>query len=256
VRIATFVRARVWDPATKRLQRRVAGGVAGIDGFAEDYACLAWGLIELFQATGDAEWLAWALDLHASLDALFRAPEDRGWFATTGEDPSVLVRQVEEYDGAEPSATSVAVANLLALSRLTGRADLQASAERVLAARRGQLASQPRVAPHLLAALSTTLQPAIEVVVTGGNGARALHHTMTSRFLPSAVVVPLSVATAAPLAELTPWLRPYADRAGDVAAFVCRQFVCARPVTEPEPLAVLLDGIMRPDTIDDAGTVQ
>ena len=42
---------RLWNDTTRRLQRRVAGGAAGIDGFAEDYACLAWGLIELFQAT-------------------------------------------------------------------------------------------------------------------------------------------------------------------------------------------------------------
>ncbi len=80
----------------------------------------------------------------------------------------MLLRQIEEYDGAEPSATSVAVMNLLSLARLTGRADFQQTAERVLAARRGQLAAQPRVAPHLLAALSTTLQPALEIVVTGG----------------------------------------------------------------------------------------
>jgi len=256
IRMATFLRARVWNETTKRLQRRVAGGVAGIDGFAEDYACLAWGLVELFQATGDPAWLTWAVDLHASLDALFLAPDDRGWYATTGEDPTVLVRQIDEYDGAEPSATSVAVMNLLALSRLTGRAEYQQTAERVLAARRGQLAAQPRVAPHLLAALSTTLQPALEIVVTGGERAGTLHHTVTSRFLPSAVCVPVSETHARALAEPAPWMAPYADRAAEPAAFVCREFVCAAPVTAPEALAILLDQATHPGPVEDPGTIQ
>jgi len=256
IRIASFIRTRLWNDTTKRLQRRVAEGTAGIDGFAEDYACMAWGLIELFQATGDPSWLTWAVDLHDTLDRLFLAPDDRGWYATTGDDPSVLVRQIEEYDGAEPSATSVAVMNLLALSRLTGESRYRERAERVLAARRGQLAAQPRVAPHLLAALSTTLQPALEIVVTGGDGASTLHHTITSRYLPAAVTVPVAEAHMEALAVAAPWTAPYGARATEVAAFVCRDFVCAAPVKAPESLAILLDDTVQPGPVEDPGTIQ
>jgi uncharacterized protein YyaL (SSP411 family) len=256
IRIATFIRTRLWNDNTKRLERRVAAGAAGIDGFAEDYACMAWGLIELFQATGDPVWLTWAVDLHDTLDRLFLAPDDRGWYATTGEDPSVLVRQIEEYDGAEPSATSVAVMNLLALARLTGESRFQQRAERVLEARRGQLAAQPRVAPHLLAALSTTLQPALEVVVTGGERADTLHHTVTSRYLPAAVTVPVSEAHVEALGVVAPWVAPYAARVAEVAAFVCRDFVCAAPVKAPESLAILLDDTVQPGPVENPGTIQ
>ncbi|MBP7776734.1 MAG: thioredoxin domain-containing protein [Acidobacteria bacterium] len=255
-RIAIFVRTRLWDGVTGRLRRRVAGGAAGIDGFAEDYACMAWGLIELFQANGDPAWLAWAIELHEALDRLFGAPDHRGWYATTGEDASVLLRQIEEYDGAEPSATSVAVMNLLALARLTGRADFQQTAERVLAARRAQLAAQPRVAPHLLAALSTTLQPALEIVVTGSERADLLHHTVTSRFLPSAVSVPVSASHAPALSAVAAWVAPYAARASEVAAFVCRDFACATPVSTPEALAILLDETTHPGPVEDVGAIQ
>jgi uncharacterized protein YyaL (SSP411 family) len=256
IRIASFVQTRLWNGTTKRLQRRFAAGSAGIDGFAEDYACMAWGLIELFQATGDPAWLAWAVDLHETLDRLFLAPDDRGWYATTGEDPTVLVRQTEEYDGAEPSATSVAVMNLLALARLTGESRYQERAERVMAARRGQLAAQPRVAPHLLAALSTTLQPALEIVVTGGERADTLHHTITSRYLPSTVTVPVSEAHVKALAAAAPWTAPYAARAAEVSAFVCRDFVCAAPVKAPESLAILLDDTVQPGPVEEPGTIQ
>ena len=92
-------------------------------GYAEDYACVTFGLIELFQATGDPHWLEWALVLQRRLDELFWDPAEGGWFSTTGDDPTVLLRLKETYDGAEPAASSVAALNLLALSHLTGDAD-------------------------------------------------------------------------------------------------------------------------------------
>ena len=256
-RLARFLRTHVWDADRRRLWRRYAGGVASVDACAEDYACVAWGLIELFQATGHAEWLDWALDLHAVLDERFSAG-DRGWYATTGEDPSVLVRQIEEYDGAEPSATSVAVANLLALARFTGRADLQQRAEAVLASQREVLAAAPRVRPHLLAALSTTRQPVMEIVLTSADtpAAARLRQVVAARFLPGAVVVPLVATQRDTLAVVAPWTAAYADRAADAPeAFVCRAFVCDAPVQSDDALAVRLDGLTAPAPPEDAGGV-
>ena len=93
--------------------------------YAEDYACLVWGLLELFQADGDPAWLEWALELQRRQDELFWDDGAGGWFSTTGADPSVLLRMKEDYDGAEPSATSVAVSNLIVLAHLTGDADVE-----------------------------------------------------------------------------------------------------------------------------------
>ncbi|MEZ5420190.1 MAG: thioredoxin domain-containing protein [Vicinamibacterales bacterium] len=247
-RLAEALRERVWDAATRRLSRRVAGGEAGVAGVAEDYACLAWGLVELFQVTGSPEWLAWAVELHETLDARFLAEDDRGWYATTGEDATVLVRQIDEHDGAEPSATAVAAATLLSLSRLTGHAAWQQRAERVLTARLAGLARAPRAAPHMLAALSTTRQPSLEIVVTAGDEARAasLRNAVRARFLPGAVVVPVSPASAEALASMAPWTRAYAPAGKAPAAYVCQSFVCAAPVTDDQALAVLLDDLLHP----------
>ena len=115
-----FVRDHLWNAADGTLLRRYRQGEAGVEAYAEDYAYLIFGLLELFQADGDPAWLDWALTLQRRLDELFWDPADGGWFSTTGEDPSVLLRLKEEYDGAEPAASSVAVLNLLTLSHLTG----------------------------------------------------------------------------------------------------------------------------------------
>ena len=116
---ADFIRTHLWSDSTGRLQRRFRDGEAAIDAYAEDYACLIWGVLELFQADGDSRWLAWARQLQASQDTLFWDEVDAGWFSTTGTDPSVLLRLKEDYDGAEPSASSVSVLNALTLAHLT-----------------------------------------------------------------------------------------------------------------------------------------
>ena len=117
----------MWDPAKRRLLRRYRAGDAAIEAYAEDYAYLVFGLLELFQATGDPDWLSWARQLQARQDELFWDAEGGGWFSTTGADPSVLLRMKEDYDGAEPSPTSVAALNLLTLAHLTGEKRLRGS---------------------------------------------------------------------------------------------------------------------------------
>ncbi|MDP2053035.1 MAG: thioredoxin domain-containing protein, partial [Acidobacteriota bacterium] len=91
VRAATFIKDTMWDAAAGRLLRRYRGGDAAIAGYAEDYAYLIFGVLEVFQATGRAEWLDWARVLQARQDELFWDAEGGGWFSTTGLDPSVLL---------------------------------------------------------------------------------------------------------------------------------------------------------------------
>ncbi len=102
VRAAEFLWHRLWDPERDRLLRRFRDGRSDIDGYCEDYACVVWGLLELFQAGGDPRWLDWARQLQTIQDVLFWDDEGGGWFSTTGDDPTVLLRLKEDYDGAEP----------------------------------------------------------------------------------------------------------------------------------------------------------
>jgi uncharacterized protein YyaL (SSP411 family) len=245
-RAAAFVRTSLWDAVTGSLRRRYAAGAAGIDGFAEDYACLAWGLIELFQADGDPAWLTWARTLHDTLDRRFAAPGNEGWFATSGDDPSVRLRQLEDYDGAEPAASSVAVMNLQALARLTGDASYQVRAEAVLRAWGGRLRTRPRVAPFMLATLAVSQLPAAEVaIVEAADPAAAapLRDAVARRFLPSAVTIPVTPGHAEALVADLPWVAPLVAQYGAPAAYLCRDFVCERPTSDPAALSAMLDAL-------------
>jgi uncharacterized protein YyaL (SSP411 family) len=237
---AEFVERHLWNAGTRTLLRRFRGGDAAVEGYAEDYAYLAFGLIELFQATGNPRWLEWALTLQARMDELFWDAADGGWFSTTGNDPSVLLRLKETYDGAEPAATSVAVLNLLALSHLTGGDGAAEKIERTLALFRSHLG---RAVPMMLAALSTYHAGVPQVVIAGEAEAadtRALFDALRVSYRPSWVVVPALAQHRSGLERVLPWVSGMAARDGRATAYVCRDFACQAPVHTAEALVARL----------------
>ena len=253
VRAAAFVRDRLWDAGRGVLARRwhasqAAGGTASsIDGYAEDYACVVWGLLELVQTTGDAAWLDWALELQARQDALFRDEANGGWFATTGDDPSVLLRVKEEYDGAEPAAGSVAVGNLQTIAHLTGDAATAARAAEVLAGFGGRFGQSARSSPMMMAALTRHHAPpdgVTQVVIVGEHGdaaTRELERVVAACYLPFAVRVVVAPGDAqARLAERAPFIGAMRQIDGRPTAYVCADFACREPVTEPARLEAQL----------------
>jgi uncharacterized protein YyaL (SSP411 family) len=239
---ASFIRDRMWRAADGTLMRRWRDGDASIDGYAEDYASLVWGLLELFQADGDPAWLAWARELQVQQDERFWDDKDGGWFSTTGRDPSVLLRLKEDYDGAEPAASSVSVMNLLTLAHLADDDAARKKAARTLA-RYGERAGRAaRVIPLMLAGLSTWHAGATQIVVLGsGKDAAALHEEIAAHYLPFALVVPVRPGTTQDaLAAALPFVGSMRSAGGAATAFVCRDFACREPVSSPDALAAQL----------------
>jgi uncharacterized protein YyaL (SSP411 family) len=243
-RAAGFIRREMWDGATRTLRRRWRDGDAGIDAYCEDYACVAWGALELFQATGAVEWLDWALELQTRQDELFRDDVEGGWFSTTGTDPSVLLRLKEDYDGAEPAASSIAVRNLIDLGHLVAEGDFASRAERALGRFGPHIGQAARAVPCMLGNLVSWHAGVSQVVVVGPperDDTRALHRTLAERYLPFTIVVPVAPGAAqVALSQRLPWIGPMAMVDDRAAAYVCQRFACERPVTSPEALAGLL----------------
>ena len=238
-RAAAFVRAHLWKADSATLLRRYRQGAAGVEGYAEDYAYLVFGLIELFQADGDPAWLQWALTLQQRMNELFWDAAEGGWFSTTGHDPSVLLRLKEDYDGAEPAASSVAVLNLLALSHLTGDPALKEPIDRTLGMFAARASAAGRTVPMLLAALSTYHAGMPQIVIVGEPGApdtRALADAARRRYLPAALYVPVSAAHRESLSRVLPWTAALEMRNGKATAYVCRDFACQAPTTSADDL--------------------
>jgi uncharacterized protein YyaL (SSP411 family) len=256
-RSATAVRTHLWQPERRRLLRRFRDGESAVDGFCEDYACLAWGALELFQATGDGTWLEWAADVTEAQTRLFYDERDGGWFSTTGEDASVLLRLKEDYDGAEPSASSVTVRNLIQLGQLTGDAAFVDRARATLERYGPGLGRVVRVMPLMASTLTLWYGPRAELVIAGAPGAPdtiALEAAAAARYLPWTVTIPAAPgredrARDARLPQIAAMLEAVRRRDGRATAFVCRDFACQEPVSDPAALDRQLEAAATPSRI-------
>jgi uncharacterized protein len=231
----------MWDRERQVLKRRYRDGDAAIDGYAEDYAYLIFGLMELFQSSGDPHWLEWARALQKRQDELFWDAENGGWFNTTGADPSVILRMKEDYDGAEPAPSSIGVLNLLTLGHLTAEAELFERAERTLKMFGPRIGQVARAVPMMMAALATYHASVAQVVVVGPRndpGTADLMRELASKYDPFAVVLPVEPgARQAELARMLPFISGMDMRDGRATAYVCHGFTCTEPATDASGLA-------------------
>ncbi len=256
VRAANFLLGRLRDGAGRLLHRH-ADGDSAIAAYAADYACLAWGLIELYGATRDPRWLGQAGKLLEELLARFWDSERPGVFNVDDGRTDLPVRQKDVYDGAMPSANAVAWYVLLRLGRLTGDPGLLERAAALQVSLAGPVGQVPSGHAMSLVALDLALGPAREVVVAGdpeGRDTRRLLGALADGYRPRTTVLfkPASGGTtdserkrgyrsaAAVLEELAPFTRAHAPVEGKAAAYVCTEFACKRPVTEVDDMRRLL----------------
>jgi hypothetical protein len=238
-RAAEFVRDRMWKADTRTLLRRYRDGHADIDGYAEDHAYLIFGLLELFQADADPGWLTWAIALQRRQDELFWDETAGGWFSTTGRDPSVLVRMKEDYDGAEPTASSVSVMNLLVLSHLVEDREWTTRIERTLRLFGSRLEQMGRAVPMMAAALSTYIAGIQQIVIVDSQDAAEggrLEQALAQQYMPFAITLRVDAAAQTALESVLPFVAAMRPVDGHAAAYVCRQFACRQPATSVDAL--------------------
>ena len=243
---AGFLKASLYDPKTRRLKRRWADGTAAVDGLAEDYAFLAQGLIDLYEASFDPAWLEWALELAESLEA--RHADGKGGYFQSPSDggADLLVRLGDDHDNVEPSAASVAAMNLLRLSQLAERPDLYKKALTVLERHGGTLRDAPRALPAMMAALGRSVEKPRQVVVAGGLADPATREIL--RLVHSRLRPPLSVLVVEPgprrerLIKINPLVRGMGPIKGKPTAYVCVNFSCELPTSDLATVRRLLDG--------------
>ncbi|MBI5015069.1 MAG: thioredoxin domain-containing protein [Deltaproteobacteria bacterium] len=225
-----------------RLLRRYRDGEAAIPGFAEDYAFVARGLLDLYAATFDPPRLAQALDLARELVRLFWDEAGEGLFDTASDAEALVVRPKEAYDGATPSANSVALEVFARLWLLTGDPGWETRARGILQAFAGPVRRSPAAFPQFLRAASLLLEPTREVVVVGAPGAAdtaALLAALHRAWAPETVAL-FAVQGSSELAELAPFTAGMRSVGGRAAAYVCEGFACREPLTDPRELADLL----------------
>jgi uncharacterized protein len=241
---ATFVKSRLFDAATGRLQRRYRAGEAAIDGFVDDYAFLVQGLLDLYEASFDVTWLSWAMQLQSQQDDLFWDPQQGGYFSTSGRDASILLRMRDAYDGAEPSPNSVAALNLLRISQMTDRQEWKNKAETIFRVFARRLEASPEAVPQLAVALDFSLSKPKQIIIAGNPQAadtRALLRLVHERFIPNKILLLADGGQAQKqLAQWLPFLQGVVPLKGQATAYICENYVCKLPTSDPQEVARLL----------------
>jgi uncharacterized protein YyaL (SSP411 family) len=244
MRGAKFLRANLYEEKSKLLYRNYREGRSAIEGFADDYAFVVQALLDLYEASFDIEWLKFAIELQETQDRLFFDEKNGGYFSTSGKDASVFLRMKDDNDGAEPAASSVAALNLLRLSQVRDDPQLTERARKTIDAFATTLSHFPSAMPQMLVALDYSLSKPRQIVIAGKKDApetKALLKEVHRHFLPKTILLLADGSDGQKyLGEKNEAIRTMSTVEGKSAAYVCENFTCKAPVTEPKALSELL----------------
>ena len=218
-------------------------GQAKHHGYLDDYACVASGLLSLYEATGAMRWLNECLSLTEQMCEEFWDEAEGGFFYTSTKGESLIVRNKDFMDNATPSGNSVAAELLLRLALLTENQEYARKAVTIFRLLRDQTVRYPSAFGYLLGALDFHLSAPQEIVIVGPTDADdslALLREVWRRYLPNKVVAQ-SAELDEEASSVVPLLRDRPALGGRATAYVCENYSCLQPVTAPAELAAQLD---------------
>ena len=231
-RSAEFILSTLYK--NNRLMRYYRGGRAVEKAFLDDYAFMITALLELYEATFDAEWLIEATKLSKQMIELFADSKEGGFFLTGNDGEQLIARTKPGTDGAIPSGNSIAALVLLKLGRLTMNQHFIEQGDRTLEAFSQQLEQTPAYSSVMLRALDFRLGPTQEIVIAGDADAqdtKQMLNLLGSKFLPNAVVLLHEQGNKGlAIEQIVPFIKNQTVIEGKATAYVCENYVCNRPV--------------------------
>jgi uncharacterized protein YyaL (SSP411 family) len=241
-RCGEFLREKMYS--SKGLQRSYRDGHVSLHGFLSDYAFACNGLIDLYQAGFEIDHLIFADKLAAEMLGKF-ADEQGGLFQTLADQSDLLVRQKESHDGAIPSGNSVAAQALSRLALLTGKDEYRVAAEKIFAAFAREVEGNPRGFHNLINAYDFASGKPDEIAFVGELGSDDLEVLLAevhNHFHPNKVLAALSPGSksSSKVQKMIPLLRERGLVDNRATAYVCHNFACRLPVTDPTALQAQL----------------
>lgn len=227
-----------------RLLARYREGEAAFPAYLEDYAYLSWGLIELYEATMDIEYLEKALHLVREMRNLFWDEAAGGFFYYGKDGESLITRPKELYDGAMPSGNSMAAWVLLRLARMTASDDLEGLVQTMFRTFAAEVVRYPRAYTVFLLAVDLFYSAPRQIVIVNEAGrgeTKGILAEIGQRFMPETVVLYNDPAAEKKVAELLPHIQAQGSIEGKPTVYICENFACQKPVTDRELLVQALE---------------
>jgi hypothetical protein len=226
------------------LLHRYREGDAGIEGNLDDYAFFVWGLLELYRTTFDIQYLSEAISLTDYMIEHFKDSENGGFYFTSDEGEELLYREKDAYDGAIPSGNSIAILNLLTLSRITGNAEYDKFARETQKAFSELINTTPAGFTMLLTGVLMSFSKTSEVIIVGdptSDETKEMIDTLNDEYLPGMVVLLKSTGEEGDdVVSTVEYLADYEMIDGKTTAYVCSGSTCKEPTTDVAELKKML----------------
>jgi hypothetical protein len=235
-RAARFVDAHLRSQAGRLLRSYHLGEASG-PAFLEDHAFLCWGMIELYQVSGNQEYLAKALALAGEILELFHDGANGGFFDTGSDVEEVLLRMKSIYDGAIPSGNSIACMCLLRLGKITFDDRLLQAGAQSMDACLGNVKQQPVAHLQMVNALDFYLGPDVDITLVGDREDPAVNEMLRAihgRFAPGLVLRFRNGEDQ----------NGYRAIDGRPTAYVCAKRTCRPPVNDVVEFELLLNEVI------------
>jgi len=250
-RAADFVLTEmVRDGMLLRSYRGIGGpgnrGTARLPGYLDDYAEMAAGLLDLYEATFELRWLQAADGLASRIVSDFWDHQDGGFHYTSADHKNLLLRTKPFYDGAVPSGNSTVAMLLLRLSKLLDKRDYWIKAERILHSAGKRMRAQPRGYLNLLCALDFYSYPTVEIAVAGrsdSDDTRRFLEIIHAAFLPNRILAMAGAnkIDSEAMRRVVPLLRGKQMIGGKTTVYVCENYNCKQPISDTAALKTALD---------------
>ena len=223
-----------------RLLHRYIDGQWNYKGNIDDYAFLVFGLLELYEATFDLKYLKKAFSLNNEAIKLFWDERQGGFYFTPKDGEDIIIRTKEVYDGAIPSGNSMALLNLIKLSRISGNSKLESYANKLQETFSRTIEGAPLGYTQFLCGVDYLIGSSYEIVISGDRNSedtKNIIFQLNRRFIPNKVVVfnPINEDNSE-LIKIAPYVKDEKAVEGKATVYICKNFTCGMPITEVDEM--------------------
>ncbi len=244
VKAANFLRSELYDRDSGKLWRRWRQGQKAVAAVSDDYVFLAQGLIDLYEASFDPQWLEWALELTQTQQKFFAGPTGGLYMTRENQDSSLIMRVMEDSDNVEPAASSVGAINLLRLGQYTNSRPLRQAAEKSIGFFAQRMSQRPLSMAQMLCAADFVLAKPRQILIAGGADdalTLAMLRQVNRRFLPVKTLMRVDDGNREKLSKLLPFVEGIAQVKNKPTAYVCVDYACELPTDDLEKFKDILD---------------
>ena len=228
----------------KKLIHRFRKGNANLPAHVDDYAFMINAALDLYETTFEIKYLKKAIELNGIFTEEFWDNENGGFYFTSIYGEQLLTRQKEIYDGAIPSGNSVALLNLVKLSRFTSKTDYEEKATKLIDCFSNNITKSPSVFSQFLIGLSFYFGPAKEIVIAYEKENELVENSiryLRSLFFPDKIILINIIGNNEEQQLLVPFIRDLGTNNNKTTFYVCENFVCNKPVNTLDELKNLVN---------------